>query len=149
MYGTRQQMNMENEQGGYATMSRKLIVYLFILVLLLALAACGGTAEEETPEAGDVPVIGLVQIDRSHPFHLGEEAGATEAARRHGFDLRITSGEGDVNKQIEAFENLVNEGVDAYERLKNFSAGELITVVRKTFARDFCFTSTNPLSTTL
>ncbi|MCK5485738.1 MAG: sugar ABC transporter substrate-binding protein, partial [Desulfobacterales bacterium] len=94
-------------------MSRKLIVYLFVLVLLLALAACGGTAEEETPEAGDVPVIGLVQIDRSHPFHLGEEAGATEAARRHGFDLRITSGEGDVNKQIEAFENLVNEGVDA------------------------------------
>ena len=45
--------------------------------------------------------------------YLGEEAGATEAARRHGFDLRITSGEGDVNKQIEAFENLVNEGVDA------------------------------------
>jgi ABC-type sugar transport system substrate-binding protein len=64
-------------------------------------------------EPMDEYVVGLVQIDRSHPFHLGEEAGATEAARRHGFDLRITSGEGDVNKQIEAFENLVNEGVDA------------------------------------
>jgi ABC-type sugar transport system substrate-binding protein len=94
-------------------MSRKLLATLFVLLLMLLLAACGGGAEEETPAGGEVPVIGLVQIDRSHPFHLGEEAGAQEAARRHGFELRITSGEGDVNKQIEAFENLVNEGVDA------------------------------------
>lgn len=109
------------------------MVAFFVLILM---AACGGTTAEapvteveEQPTAdttaaeveatpaettGDEQlVIGLVQIDRSHPFHLGEEAGATEAARRYGFDLRITSGEGDVNKQIEAFENLINEGVDA------------------------------------
>jgi ABC-type sugar transport system substrate-binding protein len=39
--------------------------------------------------------------------------GAKEAARRYGFELKVTSGEGDVNKQIQAFENLINEGVDA------------------------------------
>ncbi len=96
-------------------MSKKIFVTLLLLVTVALLPACGGAAgtEGEEAAAGDAPVIGLVQIDRSHPFHLGEEAGATEAARRYGFDLRITSGEGDVNKQIEAFENLVNEGVDA------------------------------------
>jgi ABC-type sugar transport system substrate-binding protein len=57
--------------------------------------------------------IGLVQIDLSNPFHVGEVEGAKEAARRYGFDLRVTSGEGDVNKQIQAFENLINEKVDA------------------------------------
>ncbi len=92
-------------------MDRKWITIFIGLLLVLLIAGCA-PAEEATPE-GEVPVIGLVQIDRSHPFHLGEEAGAMEAARRHGFELRITSGEGDVNKQIEAFENLVNEGVDA------------------------------------
>ena len=72
-----------------------------------------GSEDEATGYDGTGLTIGLVQIDRSHPFHLGEEAGATEAARRYGFDLKITSGEGDVTKQVQAFENLVNEGVDA------------------------------------
>ena len=34
------------------------------------------------------PKIGLVQIDLSNPFHVGEVEGAKEAARRYGFDLR-------------------------------------------------------------
>src|SRR5215210_5453604 len=59
------------------------------------------------------PKIGLVQIDLSNPFHLGEVDGAKEAARRAGFELIVTSGEGDVNKQIQAVENLINQGVDA------------------------------------
>ena len=54
-----------------------------------------------------------MQIDLSNPFHVGEVEGAKEAARRYGFDLQVTSGEGDVNKQIQAFENLINEKVDA------------------------------------
>lgn len=102
------------------------VALVFSLVALLALSACtavapapagGETAApaEAAPAeaAGDQLSIGLVQIDLSHPFHLGEVEGAKEAARRYGFDLRITSGEGDVNKQIQAFENLINEGVDA------------------------------------
>lgn len=64
-------------------------------------------------DAQDKPKIGLIQIDLSNPFHLGEVEGAKEAARRAGFDLVVTSGEGDVTKQIQAMENLINEGVDA------------------------------------
>jgi ABC-type sugar transport system substrate-binding protein len=122
-------------------MTRKYFSLLLLLsVAALVLAACGASpapvdeepaaeeeaapaeeaeeevAEEEVAEeemAEEQLVIGLVQIDLSHPFHLGEVEGAKEAARRNGFELRVTSGEGDVNKQIEAFENLVNEGVDA------------------------------------
>ena len=85
-------------------------------LLSLALVVSGGglaTAQETPAAAGDEPiVVGLVQIDLSNPFHLGEVEGAEEAARRHGFELRVTSGEGDVNKQVQAVENLINEGVD-------------------------------------
>src|SRR4029078_7739458 len=63
--------------------------------------------------ANNPPKIGLEQIDLSNPFHLGEVDGAKEAARRAGFELIVTSGEGDVNKQIQAVENLINQGVDA------------------------------------
>ena len=63
--------------------------------------------------AQDKPTIGLIQIDLSNPFHLGEVDGAKEAARRAGFELVVTSGEGDVTKQIQAMENLINQGVDA------------------------------------
>lgn len=94
-------------------MNRKTFAILAaLMVLSLLLSACGGAAQP-AGQTTEKKSICLVQIDRSHPFHLGEEAGATEAARRYGFDLKITSGEGDVNKQIQAFENCVNEGVDA------------------------------------
>ena len=110
-------------------MKRNFILSWAILFTFV-LAACTGsptpapatapTAAPTNPPAAvqpsddqQPPVIGLVQIDLSHPFHLGEVEGAKEAARRYGFELRITSGEGDVNKQIQAFENLINEGVDA------------------------------------
>ena len=63
--------------------------------------------------AQDGPRIGLVQIDLSNPFHLGEVEGAKEAARRNGFELVVTSGEGDVTKQIQAVENMINDGLDA------------------------------------
>ncbi len=110
-------------------MNRKIVNILGIfLVLMIVLIACQPVApasqapqpaEAEPTQAAEQPaaegqkVVGLVQIDLSHPFHLGEVEGAKEAARRYGFDLKVTSGEGDVNKQIQAFENLVNEGVDA------------------------------------
>jgi ribose transport system substrate-binding protein len=79
-----------------------------LFAALIALAMLAGYAQ-----AKDKPKIGLIQIDLSNPFHLGEVVGAKEAARRAGFDLVVTSGEGDVNKQIQAMENLINQGVDA------------------------------------
>ncbi len=56
--------------------------------------------------------IGLVQLGTDNPFWIAQVAGGQEAARRYGFDLTVTSGEGDVTKQVQAFENLVNQGVN-------------------------------------
>jgi ABC-type sugar transport system substrate-binding protein len=78
-----------------------------------AAAALIAMAGAPADAANNPPKIGLVQIDLSNPFHLGEVDGAREAARRAGFELIVTSGEGDVNKQIQAVENLINDGVDA------------------------------------
>ncbi|MEO8288204.1 MAG: sugar ABC transporter substrate-binding protein [Chloroflexota bacterium] len=75
-------------------------------------ATTGTAAEPTTGTTGKKITVGLVQIDLSNPFHLGEVEGAKEAARRLGFELKVTSGEGDVNKQIQAVENLINEKVD-------------------------------------
>src|ERR1044071_8424602 len=79
----------------------------------MATAAAALFAFATSALAEDKVQIGLVQIDLSNPFHLGEVDGAKEAARRAGFELIVTSGEGDVNKQIQAVENLINQGVDA------------------------------------
>jgi ABC-type sugar transport system substrate-binding protein len=87
-------------------MSRRIVASAAAVALVFGLSA---SAEA----ANNPPKIGLVQIDLSNPFHLGEVDGAKEAARRAGFDLIVTSGEGDVNKQIQAVENLINQGVDA------------------------------------
>jgi len=83
--------------------------------MLRTLLAAAGAAVIATAcaLAQDKPTIGLIQIDLSNPFHLGEVDGAKEAARRAGFELVVTSGEGDVTKQIQAMENLINQGVDA------------------------------------
>lgn len=73
-----------------------------------------GSTNADVPAAADTgKVIGLVQIDLTNPFHLGEVEGAKEAARRNGFKLEVTSGDGDVTKQVKAFDNLVEKGVDA------------------------------------
>jgi ribose transport system substrate-binding protein len=85
----------------------KYLLAAFVAALISTLNATTVTA------ANNPPKIGLVQIDLSNPFHLGEVDGAKEAARRFGFELIVTSGEGDVNKQTQAVENLINSGVDA------------------------------------
>ncbi len=96
-------------------LSRRVLVLTVVCACVLSVAAfAGGNQEAATkPAASGQKVIGLVQIDLSNPFHIGEVTGAKEAARRYGFVLKVASGEGDVNKQIQAFENLVNQKVDA------------------------------------
>jgi ABC-type sugar transport system substrate-binding protein len=80
---------------------------------LMAGAVLGGLALASGGASAADLKIGLVQIDLSNPFHIGEVEGAKEAARRNHFDLIVTSGEGDVTKQIQAFENLINQHVAA------------------------------------
>jgi ribose transport system substrate-binding protein len=78
-----------------------------------AVSSAAAPASSTPAAEGKKKVIGLVQIDLQNPFHLGEVEGAKEAARRNGFDLEVTSGEGDVTKQVKAFDNLIEKGVDA------------------------------------
>jgi ribose transport system substrate-binding protein len=77
-----------------------------------AAAPAATTAPAASDSSAKKITVGLVQIDLSNPFHIGEVEGAKEAARRYGFNLEVTSGEGDVNKQVAAFENLINKKVD-------------------------------------
>jgi len=120
-------------------MIKRLLPTLLTVLLLAALfAGCsGGTPQTETSSAAatqettqtQAPVeqsadtsataaadditIGFVQIDLTNTFHIGEVEGAKECARRYGFNIEVTSGDGDVTKQVEAFDNLIEKGVDA------------------------------------
>ncbi len=86
-------------------MNRKLFLFLILGCLLLTVGAAS---------AQDAPLrIGLVQLGTDNPFWIAQVQGGEEAARRNGFELIVTSGEGDVTRQVEAFEDLVNQGVDA------------------------------------
>ena len=83
-------------------------VFLLVVAVLLLAVGVGATAAQDEPLT-----IGLVQLGTDNPFWIAQVAGGQEAARRYGFELQVTSGEGDVTRQVEAFEDLVNQGVDA------------------------------------
>src|SRR5215213_7134906 len=88
-------------------MMKTKMTLLILAVLLLVVGAVTTSAQDEPLR------IGLVQLGTDNPFWIAQVAGGQEAARRYGFDLIVTSGEGDVTKQVQAFEDLVNQGVDA------------------------------------
>lgn len=106
---------------------KKLIALLLAALMLLSMAACGnntettdpstdtpssdnGTATDPTPAPdGEKLVVGLIQQDLTHPFHLGEVEGAKVAAEKYGFELIVGSGDGDVTKQVETFDNMIDQ----------------------------------------
>jgi ABC-type sugar transport system substrate-binding protein len=88
-------------------MKQRVALVLLLVVALLA------TTTPFTAQAQTKLKIGLVQLGTDNPFWIAQVAGGNEAARRYGFELIVTSGEGDVTKQVQAFENLVNQGVNA------------------------------------
>jgi ribose transport system substrate-binding protein len=89
-------------------MKRNLLVAL-CLVFALTLTAIG--TQPSAAQAKKI-VVGLVQLGTDNPFWIAQVEGGQEAARRHGFDLVVTSGQGDVTKQVAAFEDLINKKVD-------------------------------------
>ena len=72
------------------------------LTLTLCLSVFGALAEE------DKLVVGLIQQNLTHPFHLGEVEGAKVAAEKYGFELMIGSGDDDVAHQVEVFEQFLD-----------------------------------------
>lgn len=90
-------------------MNRRSSFLTLALVVFALLALSSGAVG-----AQDEPLrIGLVQLGTDNPFWIAQVAGGEEAARRNGFEMILTSGEGDVTRQVQAFEDLVNQGVDA------------------------------------
>lgn len=89
-------------------MKRNILVAL-CLVLALTITVIGSN---RTAAQGKKIVVGLVQLGTDNPFWIAQVEGGQEAARRHGFDLKVTSGQGDVTKQVQAFEDLINQKVD-------------------------------------
>lgn len=83
------------------------------LILLCVVLTLFAAAFSVPVVAQDGLRIGLVQLGTDNPFWIAQVEGGQEAARRYGFELIVTSGEGDVTRQVEAFEDLVNQGVDA------------------------------------
>jgi len=83
------------------------MIFLLMLACLLVFGVGFAAAQDEPLR------IGLVQLGTDNPFWIAQVEGGNEAARRNGFELIVTSGEGDVTRQVEAFEDLVNQGVDA------------------------------------
>jgi ABC-type sugar transport system substrate-binding protein len=112
-------------------LKKTLAVLMAVCFILMAFTACAkptapapvatqapASEASAAPAATSAPaeqkvVIGLIMINLTHPFHRGEMEGAKECARRYGVELRIVSGDDDVNKQIQAFENLVSQKVNA------------------------------------
>lgn len=83
---------------------RMMLVGLCAVLLMLLGAATMLSAQKKV-------VVGMVQIGTDNPFWIAEVQGAQEAARRFGFEVKVTSGQSDVNKQVQAFEDLVNAKV--------------------------------------
>ncbi len=84
--------------------TRMILVILCSVVLMIVCATATLSAQKKI-------VVGMVQIGTDNPFWIAEVKGAQEAARRFGFEVRVTSGQADVNKQVQAFEDLVNAKV--------------------------------------
>jgi len=81
-----------------------------ILVLVVALLVTGTMPVARAQQ--QKITVGLVQLGTDNPFWIAQVEGGQEAARRHGFELKVTSGQGDVNKQVQAFEDLINQKVN-------------------------------------
>lgn len=105
---------------------KKILALVLALILVFSMAACSkvennddskepaNSNEPDVSNTSDNPndeklVVGLIQQDLTNPFHLGEVEGAKVCAEKYGFELIVTSGDGDVTKQVEAFDNLLSQ----------------------------------------
>jgi ribose transport system substrate-binding protein len=70
-------------------------------------------ATEGSAAKGDLPVIGVSLLTRTHPFYQELEAGLTAAAAEKGYQLLIQAGEFDVARQKDQLENFIVRKVTA------------------------------------
>ncbi|MGM8211293.1 substrate-binding domain-containing protein [Virgibacillus sp. W0430] len=96
----------------------KKILSTLALVLLLALAACGGNDDTEKDSSGDTNdasgdiKIGLAVNTLNNPFFVDLKDGAEATAEENGINLVVTDSQGDPGKQMSDVENLLQQGID-------------------------------------
>src|SRR5262245_21441155 len=90
-------------------MNRRMYLFIVMAVVAILVMGVGGATAQDNARLR----IGLVQLGTDNPFWIAQVEGGQEAARRYGFELVVTSGEGKVDQQVAAFEDLVNQGVNA------------------------------------
>ncbi len=86
-------------------MKKSVVIFLSIVLCLClwVIAFAEPTAEDKQI------VVGLIQQNLTHPFHLGEVEGAKVAAEKYGFKLLVGSGDDNVAHQVEVFEQFLDE----------------------------------------
>jgi ribose transport system substrate-binding protein len=92
----------------------KLRTGLLTGLLVLALAGCGGQSQETGPASEATrPVIGVSLLSTANPFFQEIGQAITAEAARHGYDVRIVSGDLDIGKQQNQVSDFVVQQVAA------------------------------------
>lgn len=89
--------------------SMKTVGSLFLLPLLL-LISCGKKPESST---SGTKVIGVTLLARAHVFYQDLEEGLQREAKKHGYELVVTSGDFDLGKQTAQIEDFIARKVAA------------------------------------
>lgn len=82
--------------------------HLTIGVLILTVLSCS-----EQPAQKPEKIVGVALLTRAHVFYRDLEAGLIEEAKKHRYELVITTAEFDLGKQIGQIEDFVTRKVDA------------------------------------
>ena len=109
---------------------RWLRMIVFVAVLALVAAACGGDGASETTEADDVAttegdsgeagdgdvIVGLITKNETNPFFVKMREGAEAKADELGVELRAFAGTGDEDNasQVSAIEDLIAVGAAGF-----------------------------------
>ncbi|WP_205418565.1 substrate-binding domain-containing protein [Paraliobacillus sediminis] len=104
--------------------------FIMIGILLILLAACGGTdestsqtedsnsteetnqSEEGTSEEAEAIKIGLTLNNLANPFFVAMSDAATEYAEELGAEIIVQAADADLAKQTAQIENFITQGVD-------------------------------------
>ena len=102
---------------------KQLTALVLALLLVFSMAACAqketpasntpaASSDGYTPRDGKTIRIGLVQNNRSEPFHVNMYNGLVAACEAEGWELEAAICDGDASKHIQADESFITRNVD-------------------------------------
>ena len=108
---------------------KKLLCVLLALVMVLSLAACGGSAAPEADApAADAPAeddgkvkIGLSIAGLTMPYYVRMYEGFLAAAEKEGYEVIFADGGADAESTVKAVEDLITNDIDALAVSTNYS----------------------------